>query len=72
MPNREYRCPRCGCVRQVLEGWELASRVCPRCGWTMRLVIGAPAVRFGTTWVRHSLFDDGDRGHGGDLGLYGG
>lgn len=56
----------------MLEGWELAPSRCPKCGATMRLVIGTPLVRFGMTWVRHSLFDDGDRGKSGDLGLFGG
>lgn len=72
MPLRTYRCTACGRPLEVLEGWKPMERRCSECGSTMAVVIGAPRVRFGGTWVRHSMFDDGDRGKAGDLGLFGG
>jgi putative FmdB family regulatory protein len=49
MPLYDYRCPRCGYIREVRHGRDEAPTIpCADCAITMRLKPSAPGVKYNT------------------------
>ena len=42
--RRVYRCPKCGALKQVSEGWEMGKYVCDECGTLMKVMYQTPSI----------------------------